>query len=99
MDDVPNDVVAVDPDDGVGRQPPADRPRSGHEIEEITEEVERLPLETSVDTVMGPFEKGTQAPLAQVIGKVADGSGSSSTTSPHPPLLCAGLAAAGSGCG
>src|SRR6478736_7652888 len=32
----------------------------GMEIDEITEEVQRLPLETSVDTVMGPFEKGTQ---------------------------------------
>ena len=32
----------------------------GLEIDEITEELERLPLEESVDTVMGPFEKGTQ---------------------------------------
>jgi hypothetical protein len=32
----------------------------GLEIDEITEEVDRLPLEESVDTVMGPFEKGTQ---------------------------------------
>ena len=41
----------------------------GMEIEEITEEVERLPLETSVDTVMGEFEKGTQgAFFLKVIG-------------------------------
>jgi hypothetical protein len=32
----------------------------GLELDDITEELERLPLETSVDTVMGPFEKGTQ---------------------------------------
>ena len=32
----------------------------GLDIDEITEELERLPLEESVDTVMGPFEKGTQ---------------------------------------
>jgi hypothetical protein len=32
----------------------------GMEIDEITEEVERLPLTESVDTVMGRFEKGTQ---------------------------------------
>jgi hypothetical protein len=32
----------------------------GLEIDEITEVVERLPLEESVDNVMGRFEKGTQ---------------------------------------
>jgi len=32
----------------------------GLDIDDITEELERLPLEESVDTVMGPFEKGTQ---------------------------------------
>ena len=32
----------------------------GLEIDDITEEVERLPLESSVDNVMGRFEKGTQ---------------------------------------
>ncbi|BBX19197.1 dihydrodipicolinate reductase [Mycolicibacterium duvalii] len=32
----------------------------GLDIDDITEEVERLPLEESVDTVMGRFEKGTQ---------------------------------------
>lgn len=41
----------------------------GMEIDEITEEVERLPLEEAVDTVMGPFEKGTQgAFFLKVIG-------------------------------
>ena len=41
----------------------------GIEIDEITEEVERLPLEETVDTVMGPFEKGTQgAFFLKVIG-------------------------------
>lgn len=41
----------------------------GLEIEEITEEVERLPLEETVDTVMGAFEKGTQgAFFLKVIG-------------------------------
>ena len=30
----------------------------GLEIDEITEEVERLPLTESVDTVMGPFREG-----------------------------------------
>jgi hypothetical protein len=44
--------------------------RLGLEIDEITEEVERLPLETSVDTVMGRFEKGTQGAFwLKVIGK------------------------------
>ena len=43
----------------------------GLEIDEITEEVERLPLEETVDTVMGPFEKGTQGAFwLKVIGKV-----------------------------
>jgi hypothetical protein len=43
----------------------------GLEIDEITEEVERRPLEESVDTVMGPFEKGTQGAFwLKVIGKV-----------------------------
>ena len=42
----------------------------GMEIEEITEEVERRPLETSVDTIMGRFEKGTQGAFwLKVIGK------------------------------
>ncbi|PRC41696.1 dihydrodipicolinate reductase [Mycobacterium sp. ITM-2017-0098] len=41
----------------------------GIEIDEITEEVERLPLEETVDTVMGPFDKGTQgAFFLKVIG-------------------------------
>jgi 2,4-diaminopentanoate dehydrogenase len=41
----------------------------GIEIDDITEEVERLPLEETVDTVMGPFEKGTQgAFFLKVIG-------------------------------
>jgi hypothetical protein len=41
----------------------------GIEIDEITEEVERLALEQTVDTVMGPFEKGTQgAFFLKVIG-------------------------------
>ena len=40
------------------------------EIDEITEEVERLPLEESIDTVMGRFEKGTQGAFwLKVIGK------------------------------
>jgi len=42
----------------------------GLEIDEITEEVERLPLEESIDTVMGRFEKGTQGAFwLKVIGK------------------------------
>jgi hypothetical protein len=41
----------------------------GLEIDEITEEVERLPLKETVDTVMGPFEKGTQGAFwLKVIG-------------------------------
>ncbi|MBB2988766.1 hypothetical protein FHR72_000223 [Mycolicibacterium iranicum] len=41
----------------------------GIEIDEITEEVERLPLEETVETVMGQFEKGTQgAFFLKVIG-------------------------------
>ncbi|KUH82266.1 MULTISPECIES: dihydrodipicolinate reductase [unclassified Mycobacterium] len=42
----------------------------GMEIDEITEEVERRPLEESVETVMGTFEKGTQGAFwLKVIGK------------------------------
>jgi len=42
----------------------------GLEIDEITEEVERLPLAESVDTIMGRFEKGTQGAFwLKVIGK------------------------------
>lgn len=42
----------------------------GIEIDEITEEVERRALEEDVDTVMGPFEKGTQGAFwLKVIGK------------------------------
>jgi hypothetical protein len=42
----------------------------GLEIDEIAEEVERLPLTESVDTVMGRFEKGTQGAFwLKVIGK------------------------------
>jgi 2,4-diaminopentanoate dehydrogenase len=42
----------------------------GLDIDEITEEVERRPLEETVDTVMGPFEKGTQGAFwLKVIGK------------------------------
>jgi hypothetical protein len=42
----------------------------GIEIDEITEEVERRPLEQSVDTVMGRFEAGTQGAFwLKVIGK------------------------------
>jgi hypothetical protein len=42
----------------------------GLEIDEITEEVERLPLTESVDTIMGRFEKGTQGAFwLRVIGK------------------------------
>ncbi|MGQ9351923.1 NAD(P)H-dependent amine dehydrogenase family protein [Mycolicibacterium gilvum] len=41
----------------------------GIEIDEITEEVERLPLEETVETVMGTFEKGTQGAFwLKVIG-------------------------------
>ncbi len=73
----------------------------GMEIEEITEEVERLPLETSVDTVMGPFEKGTQGAFwLKVIGKVG---GRERIVIDHitriHPSCAPGLAAAGSGCG
>ncbi len=42
----------------------------GIEIDEITEDVERLPLEETVDTVMGTFQKGTQGAFwLKVIGK------------------------------
>jgi hypothetical protein len=42
----------------------------GLEVDEITEEVERVPLTASVDTVMGRFEKGTQGAFwLKVIGK------------------------------
>ncbi|MCW2655215.1 MAG: hypothetical protein JWR32_6191 [Mycobacterium sp.] len=42
----------------------------GLEIDEITEEVQRRPLTESVDTVMGPFEKGTHGAFwLKVIGK------------------------------
>jgi hypothetical protein len=42
----------------------------GLDIDEITEEVERRPLEETVDTVMGPFENGTQGAFwLKVIGK------------------------------
>ena len=42
----------------------------GMEIDEITEVLERLPLEETVDTVMGQFEKGTQGAFwLKVIGK------------------------------
>jgi hypothetical protein len=42
----------------------------GLEIDEITEEVERLPLTESVDTTMGRFEEGTQGAFwLKVIGK------------------------------
>ncbi|MDX1872155.1 dihydrodipicolinate reductase [Mycolicibacterium sp. 120266] len=41
----------------------------GIEIDEITEELERLPLDETVDTVLGPFEKGTQGAFyLKVIG-------------------------------
>jgi hypothetical protein len=41
----------------------------GIEIDEITEEVERLPLEEAVDTVMGRFDEGTQGAFwLKVIG-------------------------------
>jgi 2,4-diaminopentanoate dehydrogenase len=44
--------------------------RLGMEIDEIVEDVERRPLEESVDTVMGRFEKGTQGAFwLKVIGK------------------------------
>jgi 2,4-diaminopentanoate dehydrogenase len=42
----------------------------GLEIDEVTEEVDRLPLTESVDTIMGRFEKGTQGAFwLKVIGK------------------------------
>jgi hypothetical protein len=44
----------------------------GLEIDEITEELERRPLESAVDNVMGHFEVGTQGAFwLKVIGKVA----------------------------
>ncbi|MBO0678429.1 dihydrodipicolinate reductase [Mycolicibacterium sp. S2-37] len=47
--------------------------RLGLEIDEITEDVQRLPLSDDVDTVMGRFQKGTQGAFwLKVIGK-ADG--------------------------
>lgn len=42
----------------------------GLEIDEIVEDVQRRPLEDDVDTVMGPFEKGTQGAFwLKIIGK------------------------------
>jgi 2,4-diaminopentanoate dehydrogenase len=42
----------------------------GLDIDEITEEVQRRPLDESVDTIMGRFEKGTQGAFwLKVIGK------------------------------
>src|SRR6476469_10833555 len=42
----------------------------GMEIDELTEEIARRPLEESVDTVMGQFESGTQGAFwLKVIGK------------------------------
>ncbi|MGE2721273.1 dihydrodipicolinate reductase [Mycolicibacterium celeriflavum] len=42
----------------------------GMEIDEISEEVERRPLEESVETVMGTFERGTQGAFwLKVLGK------------------------------
>ncbi len=44
----------------------------GLEIDEITEELERRPLESAVDNVMGHFEAGTQGAFwLKVIGSVA----------------------------
>jgi hypothetical protein len=44
----------------------------GLDIDEITEEVDRRPLDESVDTVMGRFEQGTQGAFwLKVIGKSA----------------------------
>jgi hypothetical protein len=44
----------------------------GLEIDEITEELERRPLETSVDNVMGHFDAGTQGAFwLKIIGSVA----------------------------
>ncbi|WP_422742921.1 dihydrodipicolinate reductase [Mycobacterium sp. WMMD1722] len=44
--------------------------RLGLEIDEIAEELERRPLETSVDTVMGTFDEGTQGAFwLKVIGR------------------------------
>ncbi|MET0703141.1 MAG: dihydrodipicolinate reductase [Mycobacterium sp.] len=44
----------------------------GLEIDEITEELERRPLETAVDNVMGHFDAGTQGAFwLKVIGSVA----------------------------
>ena len=68
----------------------------GMEIDEITEEVERRPLETSVDTIMGPFEKGTQGAFwLKVIGK---SKGRERIVIDHitriHALVCTGLAAA-----
>ena len=43
----------------------------GLDIDEITEELERRPLEAAVDNVMGHFEAGTQGAFwLKVIGKV-----------------------------
>ena len=66
-----DDAAAVDPDHGVGRQHPADRSRT--RVWRSTRSPKRssgVPLEASVDTVMGPFEKGTQGAFwLKVIGK------------------------------
>ena len=68
----------------------------GIEIDAITEEVERLPLEQAVDTVMGPL-RGRHAGrlLAQgdrVVGRT--GAHRHRPHHPHPPVVRAGLAAA-----
>ena len=67
----------------------------GLEIDEITEEVERLPLEESVDTVMGRFEGHPGRVLAQGDRQVRRPRPDRHRPHhPHPPLLRAELAAA-----
>ena len=65
----------------------------GLDIDQITEELERLPLEESVDTVMGPFERAHKALLAQdhrLVGRRR--THRRRPHHPHPPVLRAALA-------
>ncbi len=72
----------------------------GLEIDEVTEEVERLPLSESVDTVMGPFEKGTQGAFWLKVRKVGwAGTDRHRAHHPHPSVVRTGLATARSGGG
>ena len=72
----------------------------GLEIDEITEELERLPLEESVDNVMGHFEKGTQGAFwVKIIGWWREDARRHRPHHPHRPGVRAGLAQPDEGVG